>query len=135
MGNALRFQGRQGADPCRPHVADNLSAVSYNGNMVREVADNKNAIAALCRDLGVERLYLFGSATSGATMAEVHDLDFLVRFKQMDSGQYALNYFSLAEEREELFKARIDLVEMDAIDNPYFQEAIDQTKVPVYESA
>jgi hypothetical protein len=102
--------------------------------MVREVAERTEMIASLCRDLGVERLYLFGSATSGATMADVRDLDFLVRFKPMESGQYARNYFSLAEKLEELFKTRVDLVEMDNIDNPYFKEAVDRTKVPVYES-
>jgi len=107
----------------------------YNPGMVREVADQKEAIAALCRDLGVELLYLFGSAASGATLADVRDLDFLVRFKPMGSGQYAHNYFPLAEKLEELFHARIDLVEIDAIDNPYFKQAADQTKVPVYESA
>ncbi len=105
----------------------------YNRVMVREVADHKEAIAALCRDLGVERLYLFGSGASAESMAAVHDLDFLVRFKP-DSGP-AHKYFSLAERLEDLFKTRVDLVEIDAIENPYFREAIEETKVALYESA
>jgi hypothetical protein len=103
--------------------------------MVQEVADQKTAIADLCRDLGVERLYLFGSATSGAILADVRDLDFLVRFKPMDSGQHANNYFALADRLEELLHSRVDLVEIDAIDNPYLKESVDLTKVSVYESA
>ncbi len=103
--------------------------------MVQEVIDQKEAIAALCRELRVERLYLFGSGASEASMADVHDLDFLVRFKPVDPGQYAHRYFHLVERLEELFKAKVDLVELDAIDNPYFKEAVDKTKVPVYESA
>ena len=107
----------------------------YNESMVREVVEQKEAIASLCRDLGVERLYLFGSGASEVSMADVHDLDFLVRFKPEDSEKHPHRHFSLAEKLEELFKARVDLVEIDAIDNPYFQEAVDKTKVPVYESA
>ncbi len=117
-----------------PPMVTAAKPLLYNRSMVREVADQKNAIASLCRDLGVDRLYLFGSATSGATLADVRDLDFLVRFKPMESGQYAHNYFSLAEKLEELFRARVDLVEIDAIGNPYFREAVEESKVPVYES-
>jgi predicted nucleotidyltransferase len=106
----------------------------YKRGMVREVADQKVAIAALCRELGVERLYLFGSGASEARMADVHDLDFLVRFKPVDPGQYTHRYLSLAEKLEDLFKARVDLVEMDAIDNPYFRKAAEETRVAVYES-
>ena len=115
--------------------ADNGLSLVYNEDMVQEVIDQKEAIAALCRELLVERLYLFGSGASEASMADVHDLDFLVRFKPVDPGQYAHRYFYLAERLENLFKAKVDLVELDAIDNPYFMEAVDKTKVPVYESA
>jgi predicted nucleotidyltransferase len=107
----------------------------YNPLMVREIVGHRNAITALCRELGVERLFLFGSATRSATLAEVGDLDFLVRFKPMPPAEYAHNYFRLAEELEDLLGAPIDLVELDAIDNPYFKEAVDETKVPVYEIA
>ena len=116
-------------------AADSGLALVYNEGMVQEVIDQKEAIAALCRELLVERLYLFGSGASEASMADVHDLDFLVRFKPVDPVQYAHRYFYLAERLEELFKAKVDLVELDAIDNPYFKEAVDKTKVPVYESA
>jgi len=101
--------------------------------MVREVADRKDTIAALCRDLQVEGLYLFGSATSGASLADVHDLDFLVRFKPLPPDRYADNYFLLLQKLEDLLKMPIDLVELDAIRNPYFKEAVDETMVPVYE--
>ena len=107
----------------------------YYAGMVRELVDQKKAIAALCRDLGVERLFLFGSATRGTTLADVGDLDFLVRFKPMPPAEYADNYFLLAEKLEDLLRTPIDLVELDSIDNPYFKEAVDETKVPVYEIA
>ncbi|MGD0726784.1 MAG: nucleotidyltransferase domain-containing protein [Spirochaetia bacterium] len=101
--------------------------------MVREIADHKNTVAALCRDLGVERLFLFGSATRGTTVANVGDLDFAVQFRAMPPVEYAHNYFRLLEQLEALFKAPVDLVELDSIKNPYFKEEVDETKVAVYE--
>ncbi|HUS85441.1 MAG TPA: nucleotidyltransferase domain-containing protein [Anaerolineales bacterium] len=101
--------------------------------MVREILNQKNTIATLCRNMGVERLFVFGSATHGSTLADVRDLDFLVQFKPMPPVQHAHNYFRLAEQLEELFQAPIDLVEIEAIDNPYFKEAVDESKVSVYE--
>jgi len=105
----------------------------YNLTMVHEIIDQKAAIFALCQDLGVKRLFVFGSATHGSSLADVGDLDFLVQFKPMPPVQYAHNYFRLAEQLEELFKAPIDLVELEAVENPYFKEAVDESKVPVYE--
>ena len=39
--------------------------------MVQEIVDSRNTIASYCRDLGVERLFVFGSATQGLTLADV----------------------------------------------------------------
>ena len=103
--------------------------------MVREIADHKKSVAALCRDLGVERLFLFGSATRGTTVADVGDLDFAVQFRPMPPVEYAHNYFRLAEQLEALFKSPVDLVGLDSIKNPYFKEELDETKVAVYEIA
>ena len=107
----------------------------YYLRMVREIVDHKEAIATLCRDLDVEGLFLFGSATQGETLSDVKDLDFLVRFRPMPPVECAHNYFRLAEQLEVLFKAPVDLVEIDSIGNPYFKEAVEETKVPVYEIA
>ena len=71
----------------------------------------------------------------GSTLADVRDLDFLVRFRPMPPVEYAHNYFRLAEQIEALFEAPVDLVELDSIRNPHFKEAVDETKVPAYEIA
>jgi len=107
----------------------------YTASMVREILERQGDIATLCRALGVERLYAFGSATTFASVSQAGDLDFLVQFRSMPPVQYAHNYFDLAEKLESLFQKPVDLVEMETLDNPYFKEAVDETKVPVYESA
>ena len=100
--------------------------------MVQEIIDLRQEIASICEALGVEQLYLFGSATYESTLAEVGDLDFLVQFKPLPPVEYAQNYFLLIERLEELFHFPIDLVETEAIDNPYFKEAVEESKVPLY---
>jgi predicted nucleotidyltransferase len=100
--------------------------------MVQEIFDLRPEIASLCEALGVERLDLFGSAARESALAEVRDLDFLVEFKPMPPVEYAQNYFLLIERLEELFHSPIDLVETEVIDNPYFKEAVEESKVPLY---
>ena len=118
-----------------PYAADNLRLLGYNDAMVAEVVERKEDIATVCRLLGVEMLFLFGSASHGGKLSEVRDLDFLVRFRPMPPVEYVRCYFELMQKLEDMFHTPIDLVEIDQIRNPYFKEAVDETKVPVYEIA
>ena len=49
--------------------------------------------------------------------------------------EYAHCHFELIEKLEDMFHTPVDLVEIDQIRNPYFKEAVDETKVAVYEIA
>jgi len=86
----------------------------------------------LCRTYQVEELHLFGSATAAASISEVGDLDFLVRFRGVSPKEYSANYFGLIESLTELFALPVDLVEADAISNPFFQTSVDERKERVY---
>jgi uncharacterized protein len=103
--------------------------------MIAEVVERKEAIATVCRSLGVKMLFLFGSASRNGRLSDVRDLDFLVRFKPMPPVEYARCYFELIEKLEDMFHTPIDLIEIDQIRNPYFKEVVDETKVRVYEIA
>jgi len=87
---------------------------------------------ALCRQYGVERLDLFGSATSEAFDAASSDLDFIVRFADTSPG-YADRYLDFAEALEELFEREVDLVTERSISNPYFRKSVDATREVVYD--
>ena len=100
--------------------------------MVEEITASRTEIAALCEAVGVRRLYLFGSAARESSLSRVHDLDFLVEFEPLHPATYARNYFRLAEGLEDLFRAPVDLVEIQAIDNPYFREAVEERRVLLY---
>ena len=64
------------------------------------VERNLPAIAQLCRQFGVRRLDLFGSAATGRFNPQRSDLDFLVEFEPETQGK---SYFRLLEEFEKLF--------------------------------
>jgi hypothetical protein len=85
----------------------------------------------LCRRFGVARLELFGSATTDAFDPERSDLDFLVDFDANPADLFK-RYFGLKESIEALYGREVDLVMTGAMANPYFIEAVNQTRQLVY---
>lgn len=92
-------------------------------------------IERLCREHEVVRLELFGSAASGEFRPGESDLDFLVSFEPRPSGGKPAPYFRLVAALRDLFGMDVDLVEEQAIRNPYFRQAVDTgPRTPLYES-
>ena len=100
--------------------------------MVAELKERMEDVTELCRRFHVRELHLFGSSTSASRVSEVGDLDFLVRFDEMPPVLYSNSYFGLAEGLSELFGCRVDLVEENAIRNPFFREAVEAAKERIY---
>jgi len=96
-----------------------------------DLTQHRDALERLCRQFGVRRLELFGSAASGRDRPG-SDLDFLVEFGPIPAGRRADAYFGLRESLEQHFGRPIDLVVDSAITNPYFRESVDRTKVLIY---
>jgi len=86
----------------------------------------------ICRRWHVLRLSLFGSAARGSFDPATSDLDFLVQFSKLSPAQHADCYFSLQEDLERLFGRPVDLVEPEPIRNPYFRQAVEQSRVLIY---
>jgi uncharacterized protein len=78
----------------------------------------------------VKRLELFGSATQGKT--NPNDYDFLVEFEPVEPLQHGRMYFALLESLENSLKANVDLVELEAVTNPYFLQAIEPYRMLLY---
>lgn len=100
--------------------------------MIALVEQKKNEVAALCKKLKVRRLDLFGSAAKDTFRAGDSDLDFLVSLDESDPREYSRSYFKLADALEELFQRHVDLVTERSVRNPYFRQAIDQTRELIY---
>ena len=93
---------------------------------------NLPALKHLCRQHHVERLEVFGSATTATFVPEKSDLDFLVRFQQPAPMNLSDQYFGLAEGLEELFGRKVDLVMEGALKNPYFIESVNESRELLY---
>lgn len=102
--------------------------------MATVVEQKHDELTALAEKYGVQELYAFGSATRDDFEPGRSDVDFLVRFKPCEPGTHADRYFDLLFALEGLFGAPIDLVEIGAITNPYFQEEAEKTRELIYES-
>lgn len=87
-------------------------------------------IDELCKQLGVARLDVFGSANTDKFGPE-SDVDVLVRFADTGSGLFN-RYFDLKEALERLFGRKVDVVIEDAIKNPYFRESVEESRRNVY---
>lgn len=84
-------------------------------------------------DHNVKALFAFGSVASEG-FKEESDVDLLVSFKPMEYGEYADNYFMLAEKFESLFNRSVDLVTENSLSNPYFIDSVNRTKTMLYGS-
>ena len=96
------------------------------------VQQELSALRELCTRYAVRRLELFGSAAAGGFDPGASDLDFLVEFLPLESGQRADAYFGLKEDLERLFGRDVDLVMDSAVVNPYFREELDRTRTALY---
>ena len=102
--------------------------------MIGTLEQHADEMQRLCERYQVQRLDLFGSASTGRHVAGRSDLDFVVQFKLQALATYADAYFGLLEALQTLFDCPVDLVVQSAIKNPYFLDSVEATKTPVYEA-
>ncbi len=97
---------------------------------------NISQIIALCEKHKVLQLYVFGSALT-EKFNKNSDVDFTVVFDRdaLPLMVYGDNYFNFKFALEDLLKRDVDLVEYNAVKNPYFKEELDETKKLIYEQA
>jgi uncharacterized protein len=92
---------------------------------------NIDMIRTLCKKHKVARLFVFGSVITDR-FKENSDIDLIVDFQDVDLYDYADNYFDLKNSLERIFKRKVDLLENQAINNPYLRQSIDSQKQIVY---
>lgn len=100
--------------------------------MIEAIDEQREALSALCHQHRVRVLEVFGSAADGTFRPESSDIDFLVEFFPLPSGQHYDSYFGLLEGLEKLFGRKVDLVEAGAMKNPYFIRRVNESRRPVY---
>lgn len=98
---------------------------------MKKIQIHENLIAQLCKKHNVEKLYVFGSILT-KSFNENSDIDFIVKFNNLELSKYADNYFDFKFSLEDLLKREVDLLEEKSIKNPYFLEVINQQKQLIY---
>ena len=99
--------------------------------MHRIINDNIDEIRILCVNHNVKSLFAFGSVCSDK-FNDSSDIDLLISFNSMDYGDYADNYFLVADKFEEIFHRPVDLVTDKSLSNPFFIDSVNQTKTLIY---
>lgn len=99
--------------------------------MHRIINDNIDEIRILCISHNVKSLFAFGSVCSDK-FNDSSDIDLLISFNSMDYGDYADNYFLVADKFEKIFHRPVDLVTDKSLSNPFFIDSVNQTKTLIY---
>lgn len=100
--------------------------------MVGLLEQNRIVIAQLCVEFGVDQLEVFGSAVRENDFDSQSDFDFLVKFNRKHHLSPFHQYFEFKEALEHLLGRSVDLVEIGAIENPYFLRAIEPERRLLY---
>ncbi|OBG12684.1 hypothetical protein A5765_14265 [Mycolicibacterium celeriflavum] len=97
---------------------------------MHEVLESRRQqIQALCRDLSVRRLDVFGSAVRGSFDVDTSDVDVLVEF---EAGPDFDSYFALKEGLEAIIGRPVDVVTPSGLANPYFRQRVMLTRELIY---
>lgn len=89
------------------------------------------AIVHACRRYGVVRAALVGSSTQPDPGVIPRDLDLMVDLGAGTEGRSS-RYFGLAAELEAVSGRPVDLIEWDAVKNPYLQAEFERNRVVLY---
>ncbi len=100
--------------------------------MIPLIADNKDTIARLCREYGIRKLDVFGSAVTGAFDPASSDIDLIVDLGEYDQ-TVAERYLDFIAALQDLFGYPVELITEPSIKNPYFRENVDQQRVSIYD--
>ncbi len=100
--------------------------------MISLIENNRDTIAALCKQYGVQRLAAFGSAVKGTFDPATSDLDFVVDLGGYERG-VARRYLELIVALETLFGRKVDVVTIHAGTSNSFRSELERTAVTIYE--
>jgi predicted nucleotidyltransferase len=95
------------------------------------IKQHKNQLIILCKKHKVSELYVFGSILT-KNFSEHSDIDFLVRFDDVNPMDYFDNYMDFKEALEALLKRKVDIIEVQTLKNPVLKRSINQNKIKIY---
>lgn len=103
--------------------------------MIAAIADRRTRVDELCRQFGVKRLEIFGSAVVDEAFDDARsDFDFIVDFlPEQNLGPWLSHYFAFRGALESLFERPVDLVMQSAMTDVHFVREANRTRHTLYE--
>lgn len=97
------------------------------------ITDHIQDIRTLCRQYGVTRLDVFGSALRDDFDPARSDVDVMARF-DLDRGPPSPleQYFGFKESLENVLGRPVDIISSKVIRNPYIRDEVERTRVNIY---
>ncbi len=95
------------------------------------IKQHRSKLISLCKKYKVSELYVFGSVLT-EFFNKQSDIDFLVKFGDVELYDYFDNYMDFKESLQSLFKRNVDLLEIQTLKNPILRRSIDRNKMKVY---
>jgi predicted nucleotidyltransferase len=130
LAGLIAAEARAAYAPCPVDTAEPGLAPLLNPH-IRGLA---GPIVDIARRHGAHRVALFGSATQADVAVVPADLDVAVSFSEQDDVSRAEQVFGLKSELERISGMPVDLVEPDAVDNPYLREQLERMEVVLYQA-
>jgi predicted nucleotidyltransferase len=100
--------------------------------MTISVDEQQDKIADACREYGIDRLFIFGSAIRDDFRPGESDIDLLVEFGPIDITKKFHAFLGAREAFRRIFQADVDLVMQGAVKNKVIANEIDRTKKLIY---
>lgn len=101
--------------------------------MIALIQRHQTQIADVCRQNGIHRLEVFGSAATGQFEKGHSDVDFIAEFDDPSPAGGVLDrYLELASRLEAILGTAVDIITPASIRNPYFRESVDASRETVY---
>jgi predicted nucleotidyltransferase len=88
-------------------------------------------LTKVCEDNGIVFMAIFGSFIKG-TQKRRSDIDILIKFKK-NSSKTLLDLVALEHKLQNVFKRKVDIVEMEGLTNRYVREDVFNTMKVIYE--
>lgn len=98
------------------------------------IAKHREAIKALCRQYGIRRLEVFGSAARVDDFDPARsDVDFLLEIDPNRTHAFSMeDYLDFQDALSQLLGCPVDLVVADSVRNPYVRADIERSREVVY---
>ena len=104
----------------------------FGGTMIDIIKEKQQVLEALCRQYGIVKLDIFGSAVTDAFDPQTSDLDFIIDLGEYERGVHK-RYIGFADALETLFGRSVDvLTDPVGRDNPYFLAEVNETRTNLY---